>query len=591
MKGQHTFLGIWITVILCLFSFHLTSQNRQYIDVWGGLGYSSLYHGIEGAKVPGGFGYELGVGYEFDLNQVMFIGGLEFMHLNSKTSLLNFSESATYTYKPENVQLDYLYQFDRYNEKHSIGYLNVPLQVGYRFNDRFFLLAGAKVGLNLFGSYKQDATLDVKIADPQLAGILENVGHGTGSLPVDGKEKLSLGLNVAPTVEFGMYLDEWIGGRMVRGRRVGPSYRVSVFADYGLMNLNKSATENAFVPKPSNPETSIDQMTVNGLLASDKAAGKRFGNLFVGLKFAVLFQLPQKTPPPPSKSDFYARVINAETKESIVDAEVTMNMTVGKKEQVFKERTDMNGVVGHPELRHTRYQISSVADGYANYKKFIRHSKLDTILIPMNPIPVITIHVVDAETNQNLGAEVAMSSTAIGSTPIFKDRTDPATGMYSYQTKGGRYQISANAEGYFFKQDTISYTKTDTFKLALQPIPKKQPIVLHNLFFEFGTANMLPESEPAMDELATLLMNNPELNIVITGHTDNVGAHDYNMKLSKQRAQAVYDKLIEKGIDPARLSYTGKGDTDPVDTNETDEGRQNNRRVDFTILGEDAEEE
>ena len=109
-------------------------------------------------------------------------------------------------------------------------------------------------------------------------------------------------------------------------------------------------------------------------------------------------------------------------------------------------------------------------------------------------------------------------------------------------------------------------------------------MVLQDLLFEFGTANIIPESEKSLDELAELLTNNPELHIEITGHTDNVGSASYNLNLSRERALAVYNRLVEKGIDPARLSYDGKGDTQPITMNDTEEGRQQNRRVEFRIL-------
>ena len=69
----------------------------------------------------------------------------------------------------------------------------------------------------------------------------------------------------------------------------------------------------------------------------------------------------------------------------------------------------------------------------------------------------------------------------------------------------------------------------------------------------------------------------------ITGHTDNVGSDRYNMKLSAGRAKAVYDEMVKRGIDPKRMTWKGKGEREPIDTNDTPEGRQENRRVEFRI--------
>lgn len=572
-------------VLACLLmsiSSTISSQTRQYIDVWGGVGYSSLYHGIDNSKVSGGIGGELGVGYELNINNLLLIGGAEFQYLTSATTLGGYQEGRNYLYVPENHEMTYWYTFQEYKEKHTVGLINIPIQIGYRFS-RYYFLAGAKIGFGLIGNYKTNSTLDITIEDPQFIDYIENVGHGTGQYPFAENGKLDLGLNIAPTLEFGIYLDEWLGTTR-RGRRVGPSYRVSIFADYGLTNLNKGNTDNAILTEAKDDPADV---SVNSLLSSKLAKDKRFGNLLVGLKFAVLFPLPEKTPPPPSKADFYAQIIDSETKEPI-QADVIMNMTTGKKDKIFDQQTDHNGVVSHPDLRLTRYQLSATADGYANYKKLIRHAKSDTIRIAMTPIPMLYVHVYDSETHENLSAEVTMTNTTAGNPQIFKERTNPVTGMYNYQIRSGRYQISATADGYFYKQETINLVKSDTLHIALQAIPKEQPIVLENLLFEFGTANIIPESEQSLADLAQLLTDNPSLHIEITGHTDNVGTASYNMNLSKERAKAVYTRLIEKGIDASRLRYDGKGDTQPKDTNDTEEGRQINRRVEFRILDIDG---
>ena len=94
----------------------------------------------------------------------------------------------------------------------------------------------------------------------------------------------------------------------------------------------------------------------------------------------------------------------------------------------------------------------------------------------------------------------------------------------------------------------------------------------------------MPESRAELDRLAALLMQNPNLQIEIAGHTDSQGNDDYNMELSLKRARAVYSYLISKNIDPLRLTYKGYGETKPVDTNDTPEGRANNRRTEFKII-------
>ena len=90
--------------------------------------------------------------------------------------------------------------------------------------------------------------------------------------------------------------------------------------------------------------------------------------------------------------------------------------------------------------------------------------------------------------------------------------------------------------------------------------------------------------EQALEDLAQFLKDNPEVRIRIIGHTDDVGKDEANMILSEGRAKSVHDNLIERGIDDSRLEYEGKGESEPIADNSTDEGRQQNRRVEFTIL-------
>ena len=94
----------------------------------------------------------------------------------------------------------------------------------------------------------------------------------------------------------------------------------------------------------------------------------------------------------------------------------------------------------------------------------------------------------------------------------------------------------------------------------------------------------MPESEQALEDLYFLMVDNPKLRIKIIGHTDNVGSDAANQKLSEGRAKSVRDNIIERGIERSRIEYEGMGEREPVATNDTDEGRAKNRRVEFEIL-------
>ena len=109
-------------------------------------------------------------------------------------------------------------------------------------------------------------------------------------------------------------------------------------------------------------------------------------------------------------------------------------------------------------------------------------------------------------------------------------------------------------------------------------------IRLNNVFFDFDKWDLRPESFIELNRVVKLLSENPAIEIEMSAHTDSRGSDDYNFKLSDNRAKSVMEYIISKGIDRSRISSHGYGETKPVATNETDEGRQLNRRVEFTIL-------
>jgi len=107
---------------------------------------------------------------------------------------------------------------------------------------------------------------------------------------------------------------------------------------------------------------------------------------------------------------------------------------------------------------------------------------------------------------------------------------------------------------------------------------------LGNILFEFDKATIRKEFEKGLDQLAEVLKKYPKLDIVVSGHTDSVGNPAYNQKLSELRAKAIADYLLQRGVSQDRISYIGYGDTKPVASNTTAEGRAKNRRVEIKII-------
>lgn len=107
-------------------------------------------------------------------------------------------------------------------------------------------------------------------------------------------------------------------------------------------------------------------------------------------------------------------------------------------------------------------------------------------------------------------------------------------------------------------------------------------IAIYGIYFDFDKAEILPESQPQIEQLAALLKAKPYLSILVVGHTDAQGEFEYNMTLSQQRAQAIADALVSGfEIGASRITPAGAGMVAPVDTNRTEEGRAQNRRVEI----------
>ncbi|MBI3501907.1 MAG: PD40 domain-containing protein [Bacteroidetes bacterium] len=156
--------------------------------------------------------------------------------------------------------------------------------------------------------------------------------------------------------------------------------------------------------------------------------------------------------------------------------------------------------------------------------------------------------------------------------------------------RGNNYNLSFEAEGFLFQTENVNLPKEQVYSsvektVVLQPVVAGSKIILNNLFFDFNKSNIRKESNVELDKIVKLLKDKPEIHVEISGHTDNKGNEKQNQKLSQSRASAVMDYLVKKGISKTRLAAKGYGMSQPVASNDTDAGRQLNRRVEMKILG------
>ena len=151
------------------------------------------------------------------------------------------------------------------------------------------------------------------------------------------------------------------------------------------------------------------------------------------------------------------------------------------------------------------------------------------------------------------------------------------------------YGVEILAKDYLFFLDAVDMCQAADEPMVkdfnLEKLQIGTKVVLENIYFETNKATLKPESFEQLNQVVKFMENNESVKLEISGHTDNTGSLKYNTKLSEERARAVVDYLVSKGIDASRLTWKGYAFTQPVAPNDTAEGREKNRRVEFKVIG------
>jgi outer membrane protein OmpA-like peptidoglycan-associated protein/tetratricopeptide (TPR) repeat protein len=198
----------------------------------------------------------------------------------------------------------------------------------------------------------------------------------------------------------------------------------------------------------------------------------------------------------------------------------------------------------------------------------------------------------DVVTLLPLGAEIEIVDNQENRV-IFTSKCNSKTGKYLVSLPSGRnYGIAAKADGYLFHSENFNIPDTAAFQeveknILLYKVEVGSKMVLKNIFFDFDKATLRQESISELERIVKIMSDYPGIRVEISGHTDNKGSLDYNTNLSRNRAQAVVDYLVSKGVSKTRLEYKGYAFNMPLTTNDTEEGRQMNRRVEFKIVGKE----
>lgn len=558
------------------------SENYGNVNRPGQLGSTYPYQSL-----IGGPGAGIAATYELEYGHFRFETGLDFTWLNS---------TSRYEYMLQRPLLSpysgtYNYITDNLRETRNIADISIPVMFGAEFS-RYYFMLGAKVGYGLLGTYKQSGQYDIVVDDNAL---LEQYGLGIFDVPTEAADKNRLAMkhpSLKLCAEFGVDLDEWLQAQpdKKKQKRVKPGerlpfgrenvhYKVAAFAEYGVLNTNGAEQK---YPLTFN-EHDYKAVATNSMLTMGNT---RLNNLFVGLKFAVQFEIPGKMPrpipAPASYTNFH--VIDEETGQTMTTATIQVVNTKNGR-TAFKPKALPKGTLKQRMALGT-FEVSAVADNY--YPAVVNFSvdspgTIVPVKIQMRHRPIFKVSVANSETGAAIPATVQIRKRGTEQTR-YTLATDSTTGSSRTMLADSiSYAVHIEQMGYE-PYDAIVENIGDSMYILLTPIKKGEVFIMKNLFFATNKTRILSSSEESMNAMFMFLARNADVRIKIIGHTDNVGKDAANQKLSEGRANAVRNDLIERGIAPERIETEGRGETQPIDTNDTDEGRQNNRRVEIEIL-------
>lgn len=573
------------------------------LGFWGQVGYSNLFtssiafddQALTGFqnKDKGFVGGGLGLGYQLRYKQFLMTVGAEFNTYNSIMAISNQPDGSlirTFGMQPYATTMTYTYSFAKMQDKLIGGFVQVPLLFGMELRKLpLFWQAGLKVGMGIWSSSTISGTLTTSIRDLELiSGLTDMYNHALVTDEDFARPSTSFkwGLNVAASAEIGVNLDQWINA--------SPRLRVSLFADYGFINALSYKPAPGAQDLPTRMLTTANPLDfpTNSALATTSAEAAKVNPFLVGAKIAVWFDLPRPkkyTRDYPKKPTPRMGVYMYDENSALALGGVAVEITNTESGKQIQKNTNRQGLL-QGRFAPGEYRISATKNGYYpsdTVLQAVEEFTFDTLRLPLRRIPApiiytLCMNIYDEESHEPV--EAAARLTALTDTVVLYAAQASDDGFIETPLTEGDYIAHLTATGYMPKDDTIHFVR-DTADIYLRHIKEGIKVKIENLFFATNKTVILPTSEQAMSDLAAFLIQNPSVTIHITGHTDAVGSDEANQILSEGRANAVRADLIKRGVAAERMTAEGKGEREHVADNDTEEGRQLNRRVEFTITG------
>jgi type IX secretion system PorP/SprF family membrane protein len=286
--------------------------------------------------------------------------------------------------------------------------------------------------------------------------------------------------------------------------------------------------------------------------------------------------------------DLELTILDKKTNEPVTSELILINTTTGEETSLGK-----NSTLNHSLEVGKNHKIIARAEGYDSGELVVSYDKVGAVSKTMfldktviatqlklivldenskQAIPVTAMAICTQGPNKDQSALLAMNSLPPSKYPL---------------NVGNTYEILITKEGYFNKTIKIEAVKIEDIEkvVLLTPIEVGASVIVEDLLFKTGKTELDERSYRILDQLVDFMKQNPTIKIELQGHTDSDGSATSNQKLSEGRAKSAMDYMINKGISSSRMTAKGYGQTQPIDTNATPEGKAKNRRVELKITG------
>ena len=581
MKNNQQMKRFIFTVAISMFSFTVLGQNYDghFLTVAAGAGGGGFQYTPKGISSDGiskdKFGWNAKVGYSYYFTPQWGLStGLGMSYYRSiGTYKTEFNKEEYYSLgkqvdddwipgAPTNYELRV--RLANWEEEQKSYFFEIPLMVMFKHKlgetkkHGFYIGLGAKLQipliksvygamdgkttkdlrLNVSGRYFDDPTLEFGDPDnPRLSSHGFSSIHNPSALGWNGD--LNLKMSIAGTAELGFLF--------------GLSKRVDLmvggYFDYGFNNIKKSNDEFLKAPEKYLPVKDPDLpqvgqgITYNGMINSDRT--NKVNLMSYGGKIGVQIRLGKIEEPQPYVLP-----------------------------DVFKDTDD--------DLDLLQQQLDEMRRLMQELLLLMEEEEEE------EPMIVVQGVVLDMQTREPLSAVVELVDARTNKL-ISIIRSEEGTGKFKIPvTDFGRYILEVRKEGYLYSsQEFIIPSSTERQviekEVLLDKIKVNKAIILKNIFFDTGKSTLKPESMVEIERIYRLMIDNPTMEIEISGHTDNVGSAATNKTLSLNRAAVVVKTLVGMGIEASRMTSAGYGFEKPVAPNTTPDGRAQNRRTEFKV--------